>query len=50
LLRRAEPPGERAGPGLMPCERARVHGHFRATSRYEWMFWDMGYRKETWPI
>jgi thiaminase/transcriptional activator TenA len=27
-----------------------VHRHFRATSRYEWMFWDMGYRQETWPV
>jgi thiaminase (transcriptional activator TenA) len=37
-------------PGLSPSERARVHRHFRATSRYEWMFWDMGYRRETWPV
>jgi len=38
------------GPGLAPSERALVHRHFRATSRYEWMFWDMGYRQETWPL
>ncbi len=38
------------GPGLAPSERALVHRHFRATSRYEWMFWDMGYRKESWPL
>jgi thiaminase/transcriptional activator TenA len=38
------------GPGLAPRERERVHQHFRVTSRYEWMFWDMGYRKQTWPI
>ena len=38
------------GPGLGPAERDRVHRHFRATSRYEWMFWDMGYRKEAWPV
>ena len=38
------------GPGLAPSERARVHRHFRTTSRYEWMFWDMGYRKESWPL
>ncbi len=37
-------------PDLSPAERARVHRHFRATSRYEWMFWDMGYRQETWPV
>jgi thiaminase/transcriptional activator TenA len=38
------------GPGLAAPERDRVHRHFRVTSRYEWMFWDMGYRKETWPV
>ena len=38
------------GPGLGPAERAAVHRHFRTTSRYEWMFWDMGYRKEGWPV
>ena len=37
-------------PDLSRAERARVHRHFRATSRYEWMFWDMGYRQETWPV
>ena len=31
-------------------KRDRVHRHFRTTSRYEWMFWDMGYRKQTWPV
>ena len=31
-------------------ERDRVHRHFRTTSRYEWMFWDMGYRREAWPV
>ena len=31
-------------------DRERVRGHFRATSRYEWMFWDMGYRQERWPL
>jgi thiaminase/transcriptional activator TenA len=41
---------DRLGPGLSPAERAVVHRHFRVTSRYEWMFWDMGYRKESWPL
>jgi thiaminase (transcriptional activator TenA) len=40
---------DRLGPGLSPAERALMHRHFRVTSRYEWMFWDMGYRKESWP-
>jgi thiaminase/transcriptional activator TenA len=38
------------GPGLAPGERALAHRHFRTSSRYEWMFWDMGYRKESWPV
>jgi thiaminase/transcriptional activator TenA len=33
-----------------PAERERIHRHFRTTSRYEWMFWDMGYRMESWPV
>jgi thiaminase (transcriptional activator TenA) len=37
------------GPVLGAAERALVHQHFKVTSRYEWMFWDMGWRKETWP-
>ena len=41
---------DRLGPGLAPSERALVHRHFRTTSRYEWMFWDMGFRKESWPL
>ena len=28
----------------------RVRDIFVQASRYEWMFWDMGYRKETWPV
>jgi thiaminase (transcriptional activator TenA) len=37
-------------PELSASERGRVRRHFRATSRYEWMFWDMGYRQEAWPV
>jgi thiaminase (transcriptional activator TenA) len=40
---------DRLGPGLGAAERALVHRHFQVTSRYEWMFWDMGYRQESWP-
>ena len=36
--------------GLAGAELDRVREHFRVTSRYEWMFWDMGYRQESWPI
>jgi thiaminase/transcriptional activator TenA len=38
------------GPYLAPAERDRLHRHFRTSSRYEWMFWDMGYRMESWPV
>jgi thiaminase/transcriptional activator TenA len=38
------------GNGLPPAERDRVEAHFVQTARYEWMFWDSGYRRETWPI
>jgi thiaminase (transcriptional activator TenA) len=41
---------ELVGSLLSPYERARVRRHFRTTSRYEWMFWDMAYRRETWPV
>jgi thiaminase/transcriptional activator TenA len=40
----------RVGADLADGERARVREHFTTTSRYEWMFWDAGYRRETWPI
>jgi thiaminase/transcriptional activator TenA len=40
----------RPGPGLAPSERERVRRHFRVTSRYEWMFWDMGYHRQSWPL
>ena len=36
--------------GLPATERERMHAHFLTTSRYEWMFWDMGWRKEGWPV
>jgi thiaminase/transcriptional activator TenA len=41
---------DRLGPGLSPPERDQAHRHFRTSSRYEWMFWDMGYRQERWPV
>jgi thiaminase/transcriptional activator TenA len=41
---------DQLGPSLSPAERAKVHRHFRTTSQYEWMFWDMGYREESWPV
>jgi thiaminase/transcriptional activator TenA len=36
--------------GASPAERAAMTRHFVTTSRYEWMFWDMGHRREAWPL
>jgi thiaminase/transcriptional activator TenA len=41
---------DRIGAGLSEDEQARMRHHFATTSRYEWMFWDAGYRRETWPV
>ena len=41
---------DRIGPELSPADRTRAANHFKTTSRYEWMFWDMGYRRERWPV
>ncbi len=35
---------------LREDERLAMRRHFVATSRYEWMFWDMGWRREAWPV
>jgi thiaminase/transcriptional activator TenA len=36
--------------GETPASKARMVQHFVTTSRYEWMFWDMGHRQEAWPV
>jgi len=36
--------------GLSGAERDVMRRHFVTTSRYEWMFWDMGHRREPWPV
>ena len=41
---------DRIGPGLSAGERELVRRHFRTTSRYELMFWGMGYGRESWPM
>ena len=35
---------------LGPEARDAMRRHFVTTSRYEWMFWDMGHRREAWPV
>jgi thiaminase/transcriptional activator TenA len=41
---------DRVGETLSDAECAVMRQHFRRTSTYEWMFWDAGYRQETWPL
>jgi thiaminase (transcriptional activator TenA) len=41
---------DRLGPQLARADEARMHQRFRTTSRYECMFWEMGYRRERWPV
>lgn len=32
------------------ADKARMERHFLISSRYEYQFWDMAYRKEQWPV
>ncbi|MGH7391314.1 MAG: thiaminase II [Candidatus Rokuibacteriota bacterium] len=41
---------DRTAARLGPAEREAMRRHFVATSRYEWMFWEMGSRRERWPL
>ncbi|HZV51636.1 MAG TPA: thiaminase II [Candidatus Dormibacteraeota bacterium] len=41
---------DRIGDDLGEAELARMGRRFRDTARYEWMFWEMGYRREPWPV
>ena len=41
---------DRLGGTLSATDRERAREIFVQASRYEWMFWDMGYRKEAWPV
>jgi thiaminase/transcriptional activator TenA len=41
---------DRIAGRLGAVERQAMVRHFVTTSRYEWMFWEMGYRREAWPV
>ncbi len=41
---------DRIAEGRPSQERQAMEHHFMTTSRYEWMFWEMGYRREAWPL
>lgn len=41
---------DRVGQGLTETQRHRVTAHFVMATRFEYMFWDMGYRQQAWDI
>ncbi|MQA83740.1 MAG: thiaminase II [Streptosporangiales bacterium] len=41
---------DRLGAELSAAEKERMRQHFVTTSRYEWMFWDAAWQRETWPV
>ncbi|HEX2089179.1 MAG TPA: thiaminase II [Actinomycetota bacterium] len=41
---------DEVGDDLSRSDEALMEMHFRTTARFEWMFWDMGYRLEQWPV
>lgn len=40
----------RLAEAVPPETQAAMRRHFVTTARYEWMFWEMGYQRETWPV
>jgi thiaminase/transcriptional activator TenA len=34
---------------IRPNEEARLHAIFLISTRYEWLFWDMAWKREEWP-
>lgn len=50
MVRRVLALTDRLGEEISPTERRRVVEHFVTTSRYEWMFWDAAWRRESWPV
>jgi thiaminase/transcriptional activator TenA len=41
---------DRLGEGLAEATRRRVEDAFLTSSRYEYLFWEMVWRRETWPV
>ncbi len=41
---------DRTAARLGTSEIDAMRRHFVTTSRYEWMFWEMGHRREGWPV
>ncbi len=50
IVRGAERAFDRLEALAGPEERERCGDHYMTSFRYEWMFWEMSYRMEAWPL
>lgn len=41
---------DRVGASASAAEQGAMRAHVLTTARYEWMFWDAAWRRETWPV
>jgi thiaminase (transcriptional activator TenA) len=41
---------DRVAATVSEAERELMRRHFVTTSRYEWMFWQAGFTRESWPV
>ena len=41
---------DRIGAASSAAELERMREHATVTTRYEWMFWNAGWERETWPV
>ena len=40
----------RLAEGATPAKRVRLLGIFEISSQYEWLFWEMCWKGESWPV
>jgi thiaminase/transcriptional activator TenA len=50
IVRQVIAAADKIAETLTDKQREAMRQHFIATSKMEWMFWDMGYRKEGWVV
>ncbi len=50
VVRRVVDLTDETAAGLGASARRTMARHFAMSSRYEWMFWDMAWRQEAWPL
>jgi thiaminase/transcriptional activator TenA len=41
---------DRLAAGVPEAQRRRIEEAFLTSSRYEYLFWEMAWRRETWPV